>query len=185
MSSEGATEPVRYYYTYQIGAINRYWSVFLLAGSLVAMAVFRSTATFIIFGVSALGGAYGILRRPGPGFFVELRNNHLIINALTRMRIDYDDIAFADFRTYRAGEILRSLQNLAIGLSRVFGGQFPFEAKAGEVDETSVELKFTKVKWMQFPLPPFLLPRRHWILYVNDAAALRSELRRRLGLPSD
>ncbi len=174
-------EPSRYYFAFRVGSINRLWGLILLAGSLAAMAILRSPLALVIFGISALIGAYGIVRPARPGFFVELDVDHLIINVLAPVKIPYDDIASADFYRHKEGEFVRALQNFAIALSRPFGGQFPYVGKPGEVDSRVVELKFKGWKWLHFVFPPLRLPRRSWLLAIgDDALSLRSDLLERL-----
>ena len=173
-------EPSRHYFSFQVGGISRFWGVLLLVSSLVAIAILRTPVAVVIFGMSTLGALYGLLRPAKPGFFVDLATEHLTINVMTVVKIPYEDIASADFYRYRDGKFVRALQNLAIGLSRIVGGQFPYVGQPGEVDKGVVELKFNGWKWLYFPVPPFLIPRKSWLLRVDDAASLRSQIRQRL-----
>jgi hypothetical protein len=175
--------PCRYYFSgMRVGNIARRWSAGLLAGSLVAMAILRNPVAWGIFGVSALASAYGMFRAKEPKWFVELGENHLVVHGAVKTKIGYDDIASADYYRYRGG-VAGVLENFGVLLGRIFGRQWEYGAP-GEVNKSAAELRFSGIKWKFFPLPPFVLPRRSWLLAVEDAPSLRAEIDQRLPRPS-
>ena len=175
--------PRRYYFSgMRVGNIARLWSAALVIGSVVAMAILRNPLAWGIFGVGALGGVYGMFRAREPKWFVELAENHLVVHGPVQIEIGYDDIASADYYRYRGG-VAGALENFGILLGRISGRQWEYGAP-GEVNKSAVELRFNGIKWKFFPLPPFILPRRRWLLAVEDAPSLRAEIDQRLGRPS-
>jgi len=178
MASE---EPLRYYFAgIAVTPLNRYWSAFLIVLNVFLMALVRTVYAYVIFGLFALGGLYGLTRPAKPGFFVELWRERLLINALTSHSVACRDIASADLYVHKNGAAVRRILNFSVWLSRLFGGQERYVGEPGEVDEDTVEVKFAKTLWMYMPFPPFILPRRSWRLRVEDAASLRDEINRRL-----
>ncbi len=174
--------PLRYYFSgIAVTPSRRAVSAFLIVLNVFLMALSRIVWGYVVFGLFSLGGLHGLLRPSQPGLFVELQNDHLLVNALIlRRRIYYRDIASADFYVYRQGDWVRGVLNSAMAFSRIFGGLPPTAAKPGEVDREIVELKYTRTRWVWFPFPPFVLPRSSSAFRVDDPASFRDELRRRL-----
>lgn len=174
-------EPLRYYFAgVGIGLHGRYLSAILVAASLMMMVAVPTTITFVSFGIFALGGVYGLLRPSHPGYFVEVRDKCLLVNAPWGREFSYQDIASANFYYYQKGDIIRAVLNFSISFNRFFGGQQRPYGKPGQVDEEVIHLKFARWLLIYFPLPPFLIPVRSVMLRVDDAGSLRREINRRL-----
>jgi hypothetical protein len=163
-----------------VSNIPRYWIALLLIVSVAMLAISRSPLWLGSLAVVLVVGAYGLVRRRKPNFFVQVGEDDLVINALTRRSIGYRDIAAVDFYRYKEGELVRAIQNFAILINSFFGGEGRKVPPAGEVDTSVVELRFAKLMWMRILFPPFVLPRRHLLLRVEDADSLRSEINRKL-----
>jgi len=175
------TQSSRFYFSgVRVGNFGRSWSALLVIGSVFLAAFVRSLIWSPIFILFALGGAYGLIRPAEPGWYVEVQAAHLLVNMLSSRKIAYKDIRSADFAVYRHAAPIRAMANLAIVFGRLFGGQSPTIKEYGEIDEGVVELKLVRTLWIYIPFPPFLIPTRSAWLRVDDAAALRSEVGRKL-----
>lgn len=151
----------------------------MFIASLAAIFILRNPVATGIFAVSAAAAVYGMIRAKEPDFFVELLEDYLVIKSLLRIRIRYDDISTVDFYRQRRG-LAGAVENFGILMGRLFGNQIEDAREPVEASESKIELKFNGIKWQFFPLPPFMIPRRSWLLHVEDAASLREEINRRL-----
>jgi hypothetical protein len=177
-------EPVRYYFTgLKVTDYARFLSAVLIVSSLVIMLVLRTAVGYAIFGLSAAAGAYGIFRRPRPGFYVELNDDCLAMKVLFKRRIPYPDIESAAFYKNEYGEIRQALEKFAVRWNHLFGGQFEEVIPRGQTDPRTLVLRFRRTHWAIILFPPFLLPMRAWKLLPmahEDAASLRAEIARRI-----
>ena len=160
--------------------LGRYWSAFLVGSSMMLALLVHSVIWSPILVLFATGGVFGLLRPAEPGWYVELRDDGVIVNMLTRRKIAYSDISTAGFYVYRHNAVVRSLANASIAFGRLFGGQSTYLRRAGEIDRDSAELRFGRVLWVYLPFPPFLLPSRSLWLKVENPSRLLSELDGRL-----
>jgi hypothetical protein len=160
--------------------LGRYWSAIQLVVSLLLALVVWSIIWSPIFVLIALGSIYGLLHRAKPGWYVELREDGVLVNMLTANRIQYRDIRSADFFVYYLGEPLRAMVNASNSLGRLFGGRSPMFGKKGEVDRARVRLGFRCWRWFYVPFPPFLFPSHGVLLWVDDAPGFLRELQDRI-----
>jgi len=160
--------------------LGRYWSAFLLISSLLLAWVAQSIVWSPILVLFAIGGVFGLLHPAEAGWYVEVRDDGIVVNMLTRRKIAYRDISIAGPYVYRHNALVRSLANASIAFGRLFGGQSTYIRAAGEVDEGSAELRFTHVLWAYIPFPPFLLPSSSLWLKVDNPSGLLAELDGRL-----
>src|SRR5437870_781205 len=103
--------------------LGRYWSAFLVISSLLLAWVAQSLVWSPILALFALGGVYGLLRPAEPGWYVELQDDGIIVNMVTRRKIAYRDISSAGPFVYRHSALVRFLANASIAFGRLFGGQ--------------------------------------------------------------
>ena len=166
----------RYYFIgARVTGANRYWSAFLVASNLVLIAVFRTPPAFAMFGIFALGGVYGLLRPAQAGLFVELRDEELIVNVLTRRVVRYEELDSAHFLRYKERDFFQGILGAANMLGRFFGGSAP-KMKPGEVDENIVLVDYKRPRWVYFPLPPFIWYHKSLYLRVERAKSLMAAI---------
>ena len=154
-----------------------------MVSSLVIMLVLRTVAGYAIFGLSAAAGAYGIFRRPQPGFCVELSDDCLAMIVLFKRKIPYTGIESVGFYKNEYGQIRQALERFAVRWNHLFGGQIEEVIPRGQTDSCILVLTFRRTLWVIAPFPPFLLPKRDWKLPPlahDDAASLRAEIARRI-----
>ncbi len=177
-------ERKRYFFTaLKVTDYMRFLSAALMVSSLVIMVVIQTWAGYVIFGLSAAAGAYGVFGRPRPSFYVELGEDCLVMKALFKRWIPYVDIESAEFYKNEYSEIRQALEKFAVRWNHLFGGQFEEVSPRGQTDPRTLVLRFRRTLWAIVLLPPFLLPTRVWKLLPmahEDASSLRAEIARRI-----
>jgi hypothetical protein len=158
------------------------WAIFIIASSLFWIALVDALVVRAVSSVWLIAGAWLFLRpaREDPGFYVELEDRHIVINALWKRRIPYSIVSKAEFRRYNSGELGRTFANAGIFLGRLGGSDFKPVGKPGETDPDTVQLTFDHLRWMFVPIPPFIHPKREWFLPVSEPDRLIEEVNARL-----
>ena len=157
-------------------------AIFIIVSSLFWLALVDALVVRAVSSAWLLIGAWLFLRpaRDDPGFYVELGDKHVVINALWERRIPYNIISKAEFRRYNSGDLGRAFANTFIFLGRLGGSDFKPVGKPGETDPDTVQLTFDRLHWMFVHIPPFVLPKREWFLPVTEPDRLIAEVNARL-----
>ena len=157
-------------------------AIFIIVSSLFWLALVDALVVRAVSAVWLLAGAWLFLRpaREDPGFYVEIEDQHVVINALWRRRIPYTIISKAEFRRYNSGDLGRIFATTAIFVGRLFGSTSQPLGSKGETDPETVQLTFDRLHWMLVAIPPFILPKREWFLPVTEPDRLITEVNARL-----
>jgi hypothetical protein len=129
-----------------------------------------------IFVLAALVNLYSLLRRAEPGWYVEVRDDGILVKTLGAHKLSYRDIRSAAFRVYRYGTLVRVAANANIAFFRLLGQRLRPVGKESEVARDTVELKFGRWRLLCTPFPPFLFPYRALRFRVKDAPSLLKEI---------
>ena len=140
----------------------------------------RSLPLSAIFVMMSLVPLYRIFKPAQPNLFVDLHPDHLVLNALLRIKMPYRDIEGADFRRFSLPGPLRAIMNCFIAFGRLTGANTPWEGLAGEVDRAAVIIRFRRILWLPVLLPPFILPRKSFGFYFQDPPAFLEDISGRL-----
>jgi hypothetical protein len=75
------------------------WAIFIIASSLFWIALVDALVVRAVSSVWLIAGAWLFLRpaREDPGFYVELEDRHIVINALWKRRIPYSIVSKAAY----------------------------------------------------------------------------------------
>jgi hypothetical protein len=157
-------------------------AIFIIVSSLFWLALVDALVVRAVSAVWLIVGAWLFLKTAtgDSGFYVELEDRYLVINALWKRRIPYTIISKAEFRRYNSGELGRDFANTAIFVGRLFGSDSKPVGKPGETDPDTVQLTFDRLHWMFVHIPPFVLPKREWFLPVTEPDRLIAQVNARL-----
>ncbi len=154
--------------------------VILLLSVLVIIAISQSIlAIFLSVAVAAVC-FYFWLRPPDLNFRVEVHPRELVIRLVTVTRIRYSEIQEVDLHRWEHQGVTRAIRNGMIKGTNFFGASYELEGAKGELDRGAVIMRFNQIVWVLMPFPPFVLPRKNWLLLVEDAESLLAEIRKRL-----
>lgn len=159
---------------------SRVWGGALLVGALVIQFVLDSTAGIVIALATTIPALVMIVRPPKHGFYVEVTDRQLVLQAVVTNRIDFGDIASVGVYVPSYSLAWIRFVNVVIEFNRLFGGSPNFLPPPGEPDDRAVEVKFRRRIAIFLPFPPFIWPRTGWLLRIEDAAALRTLLQSKL-----
>jgi hypothetical protein len=150
--------------------------ILLIGLSVAAAALWRTPIVMVPAAILAVVGVAQLVRPARPGVYVEVREKELVLNVLFPIRIPFENIQTVSHPPYRDGAVMRLLVNCAVALNRLTGGDLPWWGRKGEIDRSSVEVRFKKRMWVFVPIPPFYWPRAFWYLTVENAPLLKDEL---------
>jgi|RifCSP16_2_1023846.scaffolds.fasta_scaffold104713_2 hypothetical protein len=173
----------RFYFRYGVPVDRaKFRAIFIIVSSLLLVALVDLLVVRAVSAVSLIAGVWLFLRPTSeePWFYVELEDRHVVINALWKRRIPYNIISKAEYRRYNSGDLGRSFANTLILLGRIGGSDFKPLGRRGETDRESTQLTFDRLRWMFVPIPPFVWPKREWLLPVSEPERLIEEVNKRL-----
>ena len=155
------------------------------AAALLGLAVFvqillDSTIGIVIAVMVAVPAVFMLVRPARPGFYIEVSDQHLVVNVLIRNRIEFRDISSVGSHTPRYSRLWMNVENASIGFGRLFGGSLPYKSAPGEPDDRSVEVRLRKRVLIFMPFPPFIWPKTSWLFRVEDAPRLRALIQSKL-----
>jgi hypothetical protein len=156
--------------------VSQIWAGGLIVISLLVAILSGHWLVYILSSVFILIGLFSLFRPARPGLFVELQDDRLVINVLTRTKISYYDIESVSHPASNFGELRRRLENAAVAWNRFFGGGFQKFPGRGEAIMHSARLELRTRIWAVRPIPPFIVSRRSWILNLEDADNFIAEL---------
>jgi hypothetical protein len=155
----------------------------LTLGAALIIILLTSNLTGIIFGAGvAAVAAYFLIRPPSHVWYVETAEDSLIVKLLTTTRIELRGVRSVELWRLEYPTLIRGFLNLFVMFDRLFGGRL--ETIKPDAPPRDVIVRFRKWVWVFMPLPPFVIPKRNWVLMVEDAELLRDDLNKRLGLPA-
>lgn len=143
----------------------------------VALVLGNLTGIILSIGMAVVGG-YFLLRPPSPNLYVETTPNELVVHILLTNRISLQDIRAIELWRPDYSPFMRGVANFFLVFGNLFGGGH--ELMKADDPPRDVMVRFRKWVWVFIVLPPFVLPRRNWSLWVEDAESLKDDLEGRL-----
>jgi hypothetical protein len=148
--------------------------VILLSQSLVGMSL--SVA------VAAVAG-YFLVFPPSSDFYVETTGESLLIKRLWTTEISLEDIQTAEMWRPDYSPFMRGFMNFFLAFGNLWGGRN--EMISEDEPPKDVMVRFSRWILVFTLLPPFIIPRKNWLLIVEDAQSLTDDLNRRISAQSN
>ena len=152
----------------------------MIGVAFAASLLLQSTVVYLFSGIFALIGVIGLIKGGRAGLFVELQDDHLLLNFWVPTRVPYSEIESANHPIFMWGETRRAFEELGVKVNRFFGGDFQAPGEEGKPEKSIVEIAFRKRIWVFVPFPPFVRLKRSWRLHLRDADIFLERLQHRM-----
>jgi hypothetical protein len=156
----------------------RQWGGLILAAAVVVALLSQHLVGIVISAILAAVSLIFLIRPPSPDLYVETTDDCLIVKVFTTRRINIRDIRSVEPHRPEYPVLLKGFLNFFLLLGNLFGGGHKL---IGRDDDQDVIVRFKRWVWVWIVIPPFLIPRKNWVLMVEDPESLRQDLMHRLG----
>jgi hypothetical protein len=163
---------------------SRAWALCLLVLAVVVQLIVGSTTGIVLAIAIAIPAVIMLLKPPKYGFYVEVADQHLVIQAVITNRIAFRDISSVGAQVPTYSRAWMHFENVLIDFDRLFGGGLSHVPPPGEPDERTVDVTFRRRLVTFLPFPPFVWPRRNWLFRVEEAPRLLTLIQSKLNAPS-